>query len=169
MKSRFPSGWILLLLLPLLWMGCQTAEPTTPSTTPSAVSGSDTKTLREITVLLEQWHRAIIDRDSATLDRIWADEYRSVNPTGQIVPKSDDMRLVEARDLVFQRLVVQNVQIPHQTRSTVVATSVTTASGVFQGQSFGGQFRNTVVFEKRIGGWKAVWGQSTEIPPVATP
>jgi len=162
MKPFIPAAAASLALLALL--GCQTGSTTSPG---SESSSAYTRMQGEMTVLLETWHRAIVDRDVDTLDKLWADDYQSVNPSGQIVPKAEDLRLIATQDLVFERLVVQDVQIPYRSRSLVVTVSVTSARGVYRGQSFGGQFRNTTVFEKRLGQWKAVWGQSTEIPPAA--
>jgi len=118
--------------------------------------------LEELTALVRQWHEALLARDTDTLDLLWADEYTTVNPAGEITTKAEDLAAATSAELELDRLEVDEIIVKEYGRVAVV-TSRTTLKGRLRDQKLDGQFRNTMVFVRRARRWQAVAAHSTPL------
>lgn len=121
--------------------------------------------LQELTKVENAWSEAVVKRDVAALQRLYADEYVSTDPTGAVLNKTQDIAGVQAGDFILVSYKIEDLKV--QSHGTVaVVTGRNTIKGTWKGKPADGSYRFTDVFVKRDGRWQAVATQGTGI---ATP
>src|SRR3954452_1940932 len=70
-------------------IGCQSNGSRSRATGSGSDSGGDVR--QEISGLLNQYTQALINKDLATLDRIWADDLTFINLRGELLSKQNRM------------------------------------------------------------------------------
>ncbi len=154
MKPLLLAGLISLVALPL-------ALTQTPSS-------ADNKTAeQEVRAAIEQYRTALMKRDTAALERIWADDYTFVNASGTVLTKAE--RLANAKSGATNLGTIEsdpNMKIRVYGGDVAIAISRVTIKGQYSGKATSGQFQSSIVFAKTPSGWQLVCNQIT---PVALP
>ena len=154
MKPLLLAGLISLVALPL-------ALTQTPSS-------ADNKTAeQEVRAAIEQYRTALMKRDTAALERIWADDYTFINASGTVLTKAE--RLANAKSGATNLGTIEsdpNMKIRVCGGDVAIAISRVTIKGQYSGKATSGQFQSTIVFAKTPSGWQLVCNQIT---PVALP
>ena len=154
MKPLLLAGLISLVALPLAL-----------TQTPSSV---DNKTAeQEVRAAIEQYRTALMKRDTAALERIWADDYTFINASGTVLTKAE--RLANAKSGATNLGTIEsdpNMKIRVCGGDVAIAISRVTIKGQYSGKATSGQFQSTIVFAKTPSGWQLVCNQIT---PVALP
>ena len=154
MKPLLLAGLISLVALPL-------ALTQTPSS-------ADNKTAeQEVRAAIEQYRTALMKRDTAALERIWADDYTFINASGTVLTKAE--RLANAKSGATNLGTIEsdpNMKIRVYGGDVAIAISRVTIKGQYSGKATSGQFQSTIVFAKTPSGWQLVCNQIT---PVALP
>jgi uncharacterized protein (TIGR02246 family) len=117
---------------------------------------------QEISALLEQYNEALLKKDAATLDRIWADDLSFVNLHGDLLSKKDRMDNINTGATALKSAKVTEKQIRFY-GDTAVATLIVTLEGQYSGQEGSGAHRVTTVWAKPKGTWQMVAVQMTPI------
>jgi len=117
---------------------------------------------KEILRMEDTRDRALLRRDTATLDHLFADDMAWTSPNGEVLTKSQILSNLKTGKETFPSIVHNNVQL-HIYQNTAVVFGITT-SRVF----YNGSFRNkprrfTNVWVRRDGEWKLVDHQVTLI------
>lgn len=117
---------------------------------------------QEISTLLDQYNEALLKKDAATLDKIWADDLSFVNLRGQLLTKKERLENIKtgATELKSAQVAEKNVRVYG---NTAVATLVVNIDGQYSGQEGAGSFRITTVWAKPKGTWQMVAVQMTPI------
>jgi hypothetical protein len=111
--------------------------------------------------------RALREADMAVAERLHADDYQLIPPTGETWSKREYLdaisshpfyRVFESISPIAVRISDQMAAVRYRANIEVHAASGFTDSGVFW---------YTDIYEKRDGQWQAVWAQATRIPPDA--
>ena len=154
MKPLLLAGLISLVALPL-------ALTQTPSS-------ADNKTAeQEVRAAIEQYRTALMKRDTAALERIWADDYTFINASGTVLTKAE--RLANAKSGATNLGTIEsdpNMKIRVYGGDVAIAVSRVTIKGQYSGKATSGQFQSSIVFAKTPSGWQLVCNQIT---PVALP
>jgi len=154
MKPLLLAGLISFVALPL-------ALTQTPSS-------ADNKTAeQEVRAAIEQYRTALVKRDTAALERIWADDYTFINASGTVLTKAE--RLANAKSGATNLGTIEsdpNMKIRVYGGDVAIAVSRVTIKGQYSGKATSGQFQSSIVFAKTPSGWQLVCNQIT---PVTSP
>ena len=99
--------------------------------------------------------RAQIEADAVALDRIYADDFIGVGPSGTVRTKSQVLSDFTSGDLKFQSIVTDEVQVRIY-ENTAVETGLSTMSGQDKGKAVPRDTRFTRVWVKQEGRWRLV-------------
>jgi hypothetical protein len=112
--------------------------------------------------------RALREADMAVAERLHADDYQLIPPTGETWSKREYLDLIASHQLTYlvfepispvaARVSDQMAAVRYRAKFEVRGASGATDSGTYW---------HTDIYEKRDGHWQAVWSQATRIPPDA--
>jgi hypothetical protein len=107
----------------------------------------------------ERWYQAWLEKDATIVDRLMAEDYLYIAPSGLVLDRQAILGIVRS----------PSYRLDHCTRSEVVVRAVgqeaavvrhrTQAAGSFEGTSFTDDFRCVIVWEKHAGQWRIVMEQ----------
>jgi uncharacterized protein (TIGR02246 family) len=113
----------------------------------------------EVTGLSERWFQAWLEKDAATVERLAAEDYIYVAPSG----------LTLDRQAILEIIRSPSYRLDHGTRTEVVVRAVGKdaavvrhryqGAGSFEGSSFTDDQRCVMVWEKQAGEWRLVMEQ----------
>ena len=99
--------------------------------------------------------QAQIGADAVALDRIYADDFIGVGPSGTVRTKPQVISDFTSGDLKFQSITTDDVQV-RVYENTAVETGLSTMVGQDKGQTVPGDTRFTRVWVKQKGRWRLV-------------
>jgi uncharacterized protein (TIGR02246 family) len=113
----------------------------------------------ELHDLGERWFQAWLEKDAATVERLMADDYIYVGPSGMILDRQAILAIIRS----------PSYRLDHGTRSEVVVRALGQdaaverhryqGAGSFEGNSFTDDHRGVMVWEKQAGQWRLVMEQ----------
>ena len=106
---------------------------------------------------------ALIKRDSAALEPLFADDLVLTSPDGMSQTKAQFLADVKSGDLALESSEIEDMKVRVYDNAAVVTYS-TTDKGKYKGQDLGGRYRWTDVFVRRGAKWQLVAGQGTPLP-----
>jgi uncharacterized protein (TIGR02246 family) len=106
--------------------------------------------------------QAIVLGDTATLERIYADDYSSVGTSGAVRNKAQAIADNKSGSLKIESQSFDNVNVRVYGDAAVI-TGVVTQKGRDKGKDISGQSRFTRVYVKRNGQWRIVAGHSSRL------
>ena len=122
-------------------------------------AATNDKAEQEIRQVEDKRREALLRSDTATLDRILADEYFVTNQFGQIQTKTQMISALKSGELKFESVVEDDVSVRVYGDAAVVTGRATSKH---EGRE-STQVRFTRVYVKRRGHWQAVTYQVTRI------
>jgi conserved hypothetical protein len=151
-------------------VGCQsnsndlnTANKTNSNVGNTSATADNTKNdEQKISALLDEYNEALLKKDAAALDRIWADDLSFVNLRGQLLSKKDRIDNIKSGATTLKSADVSEKNI-RVFGNTAVATLIVKIEGQYSGQEGSGPFRVTTVWAKHDGTWQMVAVQMTPI------
>ena len=115
--------------------------------------------LSELQSLSEHWFQAWLDKDAATVERLMAEDYIYVGPSGLVLDRQAILAII--RSLSYR--------LDHGTRSEIVVRPLGQdaaverhryqGAGSFEGTPFTDDQRCVMVWEKQAGEWRLVMEQ----------
>jgi ketosteroid isomerase-like protein len=141
------------------------ALPLALSQTPSS---TDNKTAeQEVRQMIEQYRTALTKKDTAALERIWADDYTFINGSGAVVTKAERLANLKSGATSLDTIVTDpDMKIRVYGGDVAVAINRVTLKGQYSGKATSGQFQASIVWAKTPSGWQLVCNQIT---PVTSP
>jgi ketosteroid isomerase-like protein len=133
-----------------------TAPATPPAETalgPAAASTEDVEAT--ITQLERDWVAAIIKKDTATIDRLLADEFNGTSPTAHVYPKSMAIDDLTRDTFVVDSMVLDEISVNVYGDVAVAFTSQEEKSR-YAGVDTSGHYHYTDVWVKKGGQWQVV-------------
>jgi ketosteroid isomerase-like protein len=133
-----------------------------------APSSTDTKTAeQEVKQMIEQYRNALTKKDTAALERIWADDYTFINASGTVVTKAERLANLKSGATSLDTIVTDpDMKIRVYGGDVAVAINRVTLKGKYSGKATSGQFQASIVWAKTPTGWQLVCNQIT---PVTSP
>lgn len=116
---------------------------------------------QELRRMNEEWVKALVNRDAATLSRIMADDFIFNYPM-EGDDKEQFISDVRSGDLSVPSMDRENVEVRIY-GSTAVLTGRDTAHWIYKGRHIEGQYRTIHVYAERDGHWQLVTVQACPI------
>ena len=130
---------------------------------PTAQQPANSTSEQEVRQMIEKYRTAILQRDIATLEKIWADDYVFVNAAGDVLAKTERLANIKSGATALESInEKENISV-RVYQNSAVATSRVTIKGKYSGQPIGGQYRSTHVWVKGPEGWQLVANQLTAL------
>jgi ketosteroid isomerase-like protein len=119
-------------------------------------------THQEISALLDQYTQALLEKDVAALDRIWADDLTFINLRGELLTKQNRLANIKSGATAFKSIRLSDKRI--RTYGEVgVATVQVTLEAQYSGQEGSGDHSVTTVWAKPKGTWQLVAVHMTRV------
>jgi ketosteroid isomerase-like protein len=109
----------------------------------------------------DEWVKALVRRDSATLDRIMADDFVFAYPM-EGDDKAQFIGDVTSGSILVEYLNRENVTV-HIWGSTAALTAKDSAKWFYNGREFSGQYKIVHLYAERDGQWRLVLVQACPI------
>jgi ketosteroid isomerase-like protein len=108
-----------------------------------------------IAIMDHIWLDAAHNRDTGTLDWLFADDFVEVHPGGFIVNKQEQIEQIRDPQRTLNELHPDDIQVRYVSPDVAVLTDTTTIKGTSGGVSYDGPQRVIRVFVKQHGRWRA--------------
>lgn len=124
----------------------------------SAAEGAE----QELLKLEAQWAEAMEKRDLAFFERVYAEDYTFIDPTGAVFDRKADLEHWKSGTLVFDSVKFHDLHV-RAYGNTAVVLGRAVIKGKAQSQDISGSYRFTDVFVRNTGRWQCVAAQVTGI------
>ncbi len=129
----------------------------------SVAQDADTAAEQEVRQTIEKYRKALLQKDAATLERIWADDYTFTNGAGEIHSKADRLANLKSGATSLDSISEEEDMKVRVHGNVAVATSRVTIKGQYSGKQTSGQYRTIHVWVKGATGWQLVANQLTPV------
>ena len=130
---------------------------------PTAQQSANSSSEQEVRQMIEKYRTAILQRDIATLEKIWADDYVFVNAAGDVLTKTERLANIKSGATTLDSIKQEESVTVRVYQNSAVTTSRVTLKGQYSGQPISGDYRSTLVWVKGPGGWQLVSNQLTAL------
>jgi ketosteroid isomerase-like protein len=117
---------------------------------------------QELLNVENSWKQAVVNRDAASLQRLYADEYLSTDQEGMVWNKAQDIAIDTTGNSRLGAYNLDGLKVRFY-GDVAVVTGRNVSKGTLFGKAAKGQSRFTDVFVKRDGRWQCVTSQVTPI------
>jgi ketosteroid isomerase-like protein len=118
-----------------------------------AVAGDDAATT--IAIMDHIWLDAAHNRDTGTLEWLFADDFVEVHPGGFIVNKREQIDQIRDPQRILNEIHPDDINVRYVSSDVAVLTDTTTIKGTSGGVTYDGPQRVIRVFVKQHGRWRA--------------
>ena len=118
---------------------------------------------QELASVERAWGEALILRDTAALEKLYASEYLFTDPFGAVVTRDQDIANVKSGDFVLKSFEISDVKV-RVYGDVGVMTGLNRSQASFKGADASGDYRFTDVFVKRDGRWQVITSHLTRVP-----
>jgi ketosteroid isomerase-like protein len=118
-----------------------------------------------IAVMDHIWLDAAHNRDTGTLEWLFADDFVEVHPGGFIVNKQEQVAQIADPQRVLNEIHPDDIQVRYVSADVAVLTDTTTIKGVSGGVRYDGPQRVIRVFVKQNGRWRAAGAGIVRVAP----
>jgi ketosteroid isomerase-like protein len=129
----------------------------------SAAQGADAAAEQEVRQTIEKYRTALLQRDAATLEQIWADDYTFTNGAGETVSKAQRLAHLKSGATSLGSISEDENMKVRVYGNMAVATGRITIKGQYSGKQASGQYRSLNVWVKGAAGWQLVANQLTPV------
>jgi ketosteroid isomerase-like protein len=120
---------------------------------------------QEIRQMIEKYRTAILRRDVATLEKIWADDYVFGNAAGDVLTKTERLANIKSGATTLDSINEEENVTVRVYQNSAVTTSRVTLKGQYSGQPISGEYPSILVWVNGQAGWQLVSIQLTELKP----
>ena len=132
---------------------------------PTSQQSANSTSEQEVRQMIEKYRTAILQRDIATLQKIWADDYVFVNAGGDVLGKTERLVNIKSGATTLDSINEKENVIVRVYQNSAVTTSRVTLKGQYSGQPISGEYRSILVWVKGSEGWQLVSNQLTALKP----
>ena len=129
----------------------------------SVAQGADAAAEREVRQAIQKYRTALLQRNAATLEQIWADDYTFTNGAGETHSKADRLANLKSGATSLDSISEEEDMKVRVYGNVAVATSRVTIKGQYSGKQTSGQYRSIHVWVKGAAGWQLVANQLTPV------
>ncbi len=113
----------------------------------------------ELQGLSDRWFQAWLEKDAATVDRLAAEDYVYVSPSGLVLDRRAILAVIRSPSYRLDRGTRTEVVVRAVGREAGVVRHRYQGAGSFEGTAFTDDHRCVMVWEKQAGGWRLVMEQ----------
>jgi ketosteroid isomerase-like protein len=128
-----------------------------------AVSAAAAAPPRDVLTAIHNYRQALMKKDTATLERIWSDDYVFVNSHGQLRTKSDRLADIHSGRSSIDSITHEEQPTVTTYGKTTLVLSRVTIVGKYSGREVSSEFRSLHVWINEDGQWRLVYNQLTPI------
>jgi Ketosteroid isomerase homolog len=121
---------------------------------------------QELLNLERQWKEAVVKKDVAALQRLYADDYISVDSEGAIWNKTEDIEIDTSGQFNLESFRLEDMKVRTYGDAAVVTGRIGFAGHIQEGIKMSRQLRFSDVFVKQNGQWRCVSNQFTSLATV---
>lgn len=133
----------------------------------STLVWAETTAERELRALETARTEAIRAGDAATLEKIYADDFRGVTSGGQAVDKASILEVLKGASGGLPA-EIEDLKVRIYGETAVVTGLIRLSALSQEGRVAGNSFRYTHIYARKDGRWQMIAGQSTNVPPAQT-
>ncbi len=111
------------------------------------------------------WLDAAHNRDTATLEWLFTDDFVEIHPGGEIVNKQQQIDQIKDPQRSLNEIHPDNIDVRYASPDVAVVLDTTTIRGTNGGVNYDGQHRVIRVFVKQHGRWRAAGAGIAPIMP----
>ena len=115
--------------------------------------------LSELQGLSERWFQAWLEKDAATVERLTAEDYLYIAPSGLVLDRQAILAIVRSPSYRLDQGTRTEVVVRAVGPEAAVVRHRYQGAGSFEGTSFTDDHRCVTVWEKRAGEWRIVMEQ----------
>ena len=119
----------------------------------------------ELEQLNQRWNQAWLEKDVATVERLMADDYVYVAPTGQVLDREAILRIIRSPSYRLHHWTRTNVVVRMLGDSAAVIRHRGQGEGEFEGKQFNEDHSLVAVCARVRGQWQIVLEQCTANKP----
>jgi len=112
---------------------------------------------------IDEQYKAVVDKDAATLNRLYADDYMRIGTSGETLSKAEVIKILVGGDFTVTHTELSDLKF-RLYGDVAVVTGVSTFTGMLKGED--AQTHNdrfTQVWVKRNGGWQMTLQQRSNM------
>jgi uncharacterized protein (TIGR02246 family) len=113
----------------------------------------------ELRDLSERWFQAWLEKDAATVERLAAEDYLHIGPSGSALDRPAILGVIRSPSYRLGHGTRTEVVVRALGRRAAVVRHRYQVAGSFQGTSFADDHRCVMVWEKQAGEWRLVMEQ----------
>jgi uncharacterized protein (TIGR02246 family) len=114
---------------------------------------------RELLDLSERWFEAWLRKDAATVQRLMADDYVYIGPTGFVMDRQAILAVIRNPTYRLDRGTRSEIIVRPLGPHAAIVRHRYQGAGSFEGKSFTDDQRCVMVWEKHAGEWRLVMDQ----------
>ena len=115
--------------------------------------------LSEVQGLSERWFQAWLDKDAATVERLMAEDYLYIAPTGAVLDRQAILAIIRSPSYRLEQGKRSEVVVRALGPEAAVERHRYQGSGSFEGTPFTDDQRGVMIWEKQAGAWHLVLEQ----------
>ena len=115
--------------------------------------------LSELHGLSERWFQAWLEKDAATVERLTAEDYLYIAPSGLVLDRQAILAIVRSPSYRLDQGTRTEVVVRAMGPEAAVVRHRYQGAGSFEGTSFTDDHRCIMVWEKHAGQWRLVMEQ----------
>jgi len=115
--------------------------------------------MSELRALSERWFQAWLEKDAATVDRLAAEDYLYIAPSGLMLDRQAILTIVRSPSYRLDHGSCTDVVVRALGSEAALVRHRYQGAGSFEGKSFTDDQRCVMVWEKQSGEWRLVFEQ----------
>jgi hypothetical protein len=109
--------------------------------------------------LSERWFQAWLEKDAATVERLMAEDYLYIAPSGLVLDRQAILAIIRSPSYRLDHFTRTEVIVRAVGQEAAVVRDRRRGAGSFEGASFTDDHRGVMVWEKHAGEWRLVMEQ----------
>jgi ketosteroid isomerase-like protein len=118
---------------------------------------------QDVRAALLRYRQALVKKDLATLEQIWADDYTSINAHGLVRNKAERLADLKSGATVLESIRHEAEPVIKIHGDVAIVSSQVTLVGRYSGKEVSGEFRSTHIWKNDHGRWQLLMNQLTAI------
>jgi ketosteroid isomerase-like protein len=129
----------------------------------SVAQGADAAAEQEVRQAIKKYREALLRRDAAALEKIWADDYTFTNGAGETHSKAQRLANLKSGATSLDSISQDEDMKVRVHGDVAVATGRVTIKGQYSGKQASGQYSSINVWVKGAAGWQLIANQLTPV------
>ena len=113
----------------------------------------------EVQGLAELWFQAWLDKDAVTVERLMAEDYLYIAPSGAVLDRQAIMAMIRSPSYRLEQGKRSEVVVRALGPEAALERHRYQGSGSFEGTSFTDDQRGVMIWERQAGVWRLVFEQ----------